>query len=318
MHILSTSATEDIVTHKQIPFFKKMLIDILAGTIAGINATLVGHPFDTIKVRLQTQPRENPLYNGVMDCIRKTIKWEGIRGLFAGMASPFVGQIIFRGNLFFAYGLGKRYFSDDGKRKLRRRDYYYSGAIAWGWGAVTECPIEVFKTQMQVQIVKKKCIPNYVPEFNGLFDCIKKIVNANGIAGCYQGFVPHLIRNIPGGALHLGTFECVRLYFAEKRQCEVIDLPISITCFAASCGGVVFWTLIYPFDVVKSEIQSDSPFKENKKFHSVSSVFKFLHNEGGYKRFFVGLVPCLMRAVPFNIVLLLTSTHISEKFYKNH
>ena len=37
-------------------------------------------PFDTVKVRLQTQPTVNPVYSGVMDCVRKTAKWEGLRG----------------------------------------------------------------------------------------------------------------------------------------------------------------------------------------------------------------------------------------------
>ena len=55
----------------------KMAIDIFAGTIAGINVTLVGHPFDTLKVRLQTQPQINPIYNGLIDCFKKTIKWGG-------------------------------------------------------------------------------------------------------------------------------------------------------------------------------------------------------------------------------------------------
>ena len=31
------------------------LVDLLGGFAAGINVTIVGHPFETIKVRLQTQ-----------------------------------------------------------------------------------------------------------------------------------------------------------------------------------------------------------------------------------------------------------------------
>ncbi len=62
--------------------------DIFAGTISGINVTFVGHPFDTLKVRLQTQPVNNPIYSGLkgflkikiwLDVFVKTIKWEGFR-----------------------------------------------------------------------------------------------------------------------------------------------------------------------------------------------------------------------------------------------
>lgn len=36
--------------------------DVFAGTMGGISVTMVGHPFDTIKVRLQTQPMNKPIY----------------------------------------------------------------------------------------------------------------------------------------------------------------------------------------------------------------------------------------------------------------
>lgn len=48
--------------------------DVFAGTCGGIAVTLVGHPFDTVKVRLQTQPMDKPIYNGVVDCVQKTVK----------------------------------------------------------------------------------------------------------------------------------------------------------------------------------------------------------------------------------------------------
>ena len=46
---------------------------------------LTGHPFDTIKVRLQTQSVHNPMYNGVADCFFKTIKLEGVGGFYKGV-----------------------------------------------------------------------------------------------------------------------------------------------------------------------------------------------------------------------------------------
>jgi ornithine carrier protein len=43
---------------------------------------VVEYPFDTVKVRLQTQSVENPIFKGPMDCLRATVKQEGFRGLF--------------------------------------------------------------------------------------------------------------------------------------------------------------------------------------------------------------------------------------------
>lgn len=42
----------------------------------------VEYPFDTIKVRLQTQPLDRPYFNGPWHCFTSTVKQEGLRGLF--------------------------------------------------------------------------------------------------------------------------------------------------------------------------------------------------------------------------------------------
>ena len=62
--------------------------NFLAGGFGGICVVISGHPFDTIKVRLQTQPKpapgQPPMYAGTLDCVKKTVKHEGFRGLYKG------------------------------------------------------------------------------------------------------------------------------------------------------------------------------------------------------------------------------------------
>jgi solute carrier family 25 carnitine/acylcarnitine transporter 20/29 len=47
-----------------------------AGGVGGICAVVVGHPFDLVKVRLQTA--ERGLYTGAIDVVKKTIAREGL------------------------------------------------------------------------------------------------------------------------------------------------------------------------------------------------------------------------------------------------
>jgi hypothetical protein len=44
-------------------------------------------PFEIIKVRLQTQSKEAPLYNGIADCLSKIVKNEGPLALYKGTFS---------------------------------------------------------------------------------------------------------------------------------------------------------------------------------------------------------------------------------------
>jgi solute carrier family 25 carnitine/acylcarnitine transporter 20/29 len=49
----------------------------------------VGHPFDTIKVRLQTTDRSQ--FKGPWDCLRQTLRNEGVKGIYKGATPPLVG-----------------------------------------------------------------------------------------------------------------------------------------------------------------------------------------------------------------------------------
>ena len=54
----------------------------IAGMASGTTKCLVGHPFDTIKTRLQT----NPGFSGPWECLTKTLKLEGVKGLYKVIA----------------------------------------------------------------------------------------------------------------------------------------------------------------------------------------------------------------------------------------
>lgn len=49
---------------------------LAAGATGGVCAVVVGHPFDLVKVRLQTA--EKGVYKGAMDVVRKTVAREGL------------------------------------------------------------------------------------------------------------------------------------------------------------------------------------------------------------------------------------------------
>jgi len=61
-----------------------------AGGFGGICAVVVGHPFDLVKVRLQTA--DKGVYSSAIDVVRKSVARDGLgRGLYAGVTAPLVG-----------------------------------------------------------------------------------------------------------------------------------------------------------------------------------------------------------------------------------
>lgn len=66
------------------------LRSLAAGGFGGVCAVVVGHPFDLVKVRLQTA--ERGVYTGAFDVVRKSVAKNGLgRGLYAGVSAPLVG-----------------------------------------------------------------------------------------------------------------------------------------------------------------------------------------------------------------------------------
>jgi hypothetical protein len=55
-------------------------VEIGAGCFGGVVQVLVGQPFDTIKVRLQSAP--SGTYAGLSDCFKRTVSEEGMLALY--------------------------------------------------------------------------------------------------------------------------------------------------------------------------------------------------------------------------------------------
>jgi len=79
---------------------------------------MVGHPFDTIKVRLQTQDVIKPVfgstphlrYKGGWDCMMRTIRQEGFLALYKGMSGPMVTVPVVNAIVFAFYEQALSFF----------------------------------------------------------------------------------------------------------------------------------------------------------------------------------------------------------------
>jgi solute carrier family 25 carnitine/acylcarnitine transporter 20/29 len=200
--------------------FLKFVKDCVSGTVGGIAVVAVGHPFDTIKVRLQSQSIANPIYGGAFDCVKKTLAWEGLGGLYKGVASPLAGQMLFRATLFSAFGESKRWLgtnSDGSKRELTNLDFYKAGMMTGFVAAFTEAPIDFYKSQIQVQILRSKADPSYKPPYTTVTECVKSTLKTSGVKGPFQGLGPTILRNTPANAVYLGSFEVMKKKIAEMK-----------------------------------------------------------------------------------------------------
>lgn len=315
----ATSAPSTTITALPSNGVLKLAKDVFAGTCGGISVTLVGHPFDTLKVRLQTQPTDKPIYAGVIDCAKKTVQWEGLGGLYKGVTSPLAGQMLFRASLFGAFGESKRWLAtnaDGSARPLRTSDFYKAGLITGFIAAFTEGPIDFYKSQLQVQIINMKKDPNYKPPYTSMVSCVRATVQNNGFRGPFQGLGPTILRNTPANAVYLGNFEVLKRTAASRLGVPQAELPAPYIMGSAALGGISYWLVIFPVDCIKSAMQTDTIIKSQRKYPDVLTTVKLLWAEGGVRRFYKGFTPCLIRAAPANAAMLVTVDKVTTLLNK--
>lgn len=82
---------------------EEALKDVICGSVAGVVGKYIEYPFDTVKVRLQSQPDGQPLrYTGPLDCFKKSLQRDGFIGIYRGISAPLVGAAVETSTLFFS------------------------------------------------------------------------------------------------------------------------------------------------------------------------------------------------------------------------
>lgn len=123
--------------------------DLTAGTIGGAAQLICGHPFDTIKVKLQSQPTplpgQPPKYSGAFDAVKQTIAAEGPRGLYKGMGAPLATVAAFNAVLFTVRGQMESVVRSHPDAPLTVNQQFVCGAGAGVAVSFLACPTELIK-----------------------------------------------------------------------------------------------------------------------------------------------------------------------------
>lgn len=122
--------------------------EYVAGLLAGVATVVIGHPFDTVKVKLQKHNTEahGMKYKNGLHCTARIVKSEGVKGLYRGATSSFLGMAFESSLLFGIYSRTKQKLQE-GLQSTRPQPQViipsaaYSGAII----SFVLCPSELVK-----------------------------------------------------------------------------------------------------------------------------------------------------------------------------
>lgn len=264
--------------------------DLFAGTMGGIAQVLVGQPFDCVKVRLQSAPEGT--YNGALDVIRQLVKNEGFAGFYKGTLTPLVGVGACVSVQFSVNEFMKRYYDQKLNGKpLSLLQFFNCGAIAGFANGFLTSPIEHIRIRLQTQTTGKEM-------FHGPIDCFKKLYQIDGLRGIYKGLGPTLFRESVGLGIYFATYEALIAEDIKRHHISRSDIEPWKLCLYGGLSGYTLWTSIYPVDIIKSKMQTDS--LTGAKYKNSISVVKDIFHKQGIKGFYKGFLPTILRAAPAN------------------
>ncbi|XVF52359.1 hypothetical protein PTKIN_Ptkin05aG0012600 [Pterospermum kingtungense] len=281
--------------------------DLTSGTIGGAAQLIVGHPFDTIKVKLQSQPTplpgQPPKYAGAIDAVKQTISAEGSRGLYKGMGAPLATVAAFNAVLFTVRGQMEALLRSEPGAALTVSQQVVCGAGAGVAVSFLACPTELIKCRLQAQsALATSGSAGLAVKYGGPMDVARHVLRSEGgMRGLFKGLVPTLAREVPGNAAMFGVYEALKQYMAGGSDTSKLGRGSLI--IAGGLAGASFWFSVYPTDVVKSVIQVDD-YKNPKYTGSINAFRRILASEG-VKGLYKGFGPAMARSVPANAACFL-------------
>ncbi|KAF1975299.1 mitochondrial carrier [Bimuria novae-zelandiae CBS 107.79] len=315
---VETSATLD---HSQ---GTEALKDVVCGSAAGIVGKYFEYPFDTIKVRLQSQPNHLPLkYTGPWDCFKKSLKQDGFLGIYRGISAPLVGAAVETSCLFFSYRLlgdalrTSGYYP--GLRGHSEKELPFGGLLACGMGAgaftsLFLTPIELVKCKMQVPLEA----PNGAMASPRIRNVIADIYVHQGLKGYWNGQLGTLIRETGGGAAWFGGYEATKMGFKNLYgTVNDDDLPVWQRMLSGSMAGMLYNFTFYPADTVKSRMQTEDVKQLTGRKPTFSAVFAAHWKQHGLRGMYRGCGITCARSIPSSAFIFTVYEELKKRWPAN-
>jgi solute carrier family 25 carnitine/acylcarnitine transporter 20/29 len=239
---------------------------IVGSTVAGLVSTILGHPLDTVKTHLQTNPKHREILHVV-----QTIRL----GVFRGMGPPLANAIIMNTVMFSVFDL----------IQTSSGSPFAAGLISGVATAMISTPMDYLKIQAQLAPRSHGDSALYLLRYHQERHRSFGLLNA-----LYRGHTVNLAREGIFTTIYLGIYHWIHqkedaIGNVDKSTFQSKDLlSVALT---SSMTGALAWVASYPCDTVKTMIQS------GKTFQHVGKSW----NSEGWKWFYRGCLASTSRAI---------------------
>jgi len=244
-------------------------------------------------------------YTGINDCFLRVYKEQGAlsfwRGNWVNCVRYFPTQA-----LNFAFKDFFKYYLNPYNPKTEPVKSFLGNCLSGGAaGAAGLCfvyPLDFARTRLSADVAGSAADR----EFNGLFDCMKKIAARDGPIGLYRGFVLGAV----GIVFYRGAY--FGLYDTGKSYDRLKNANLFVTWMWAQFVSMFSTWYIYPMDTVRRRLMMQSGLpKDQMRYTGTLDCAKKIMAEEGFRAFYKGALTNAIRGTGCALVLV-----FYEKFEK--
>eukprot|EP00455_Lapot_gusevi_P044361 TRINITY_DN5530_c0_g1_i1.p1 TRINITY_DN5530_c0_g1~~TRINITY_DN5530_c0_g1_i1.p1 ORF type:complete len:259 (+),score=68.89 TRINITY_DN5530_c0_g1_i1:136-912(+) len=138
--------------------------------------------------------------------------------------------------------------------------------------------------------------------YRGMLDCMRRVVQEEGVLALYRGLLPSILL-CSHGSLQFMMFESVKSMFGVA--------PTSSQVFISGGVSKIFsTTATFPISTIRARLQQRPSAPGQPLYAGLRDAAQQIWRLEGWRGYFKGLAPCLLRVAPQSALLLM----FNEKF----
>merc|ERR1712205_140272 len=189
--------------NKDKEFGKFAAIQIASGSAAGGLTNTIVYPLIYVRTVLGADLGKVKKYNGMGDCLMKTVKEGGFLSLYNGIGPSSVGIVVYRGVQFGLQDIIKAFnpYQKD-FTAIGLVSKFIVAQIAVSASGIAAYPFDTMQRRLQIEASKPKSEQIYT----GMADCFQKILKNEGSKGLFKGALANILRGT-GAAIVLVLYD---------------------------------------------------------------------------------------------------------------
>eukprot|EP00538_Stauroneis_constricta_P001016 CAMPEP_0119561230 /NCGR_PEP_ID=MMETSP1352-20130426/17069_1 /TAXON_ID=265584 /ORGANISM="Stauroneis constricta, Strain CCMP1120" /LENGTH=312 /DNA_ID=CAMNT_0007609393 /DNA_START=58 /DNA_END=996 /DNA_ORIENTATION=- len=298
--------------------FAKTVQPFVCGGSAATFASIVIHPIDLAKVRMQLFGQMNPgkPIPSFPSLISQMVQTDGIGSVYKGVDAAIGRQLV--------YGTARiglhRTFSDklvelnDGKPI----GFVQKALSGMASGSIAVCigtPFDIALVRLQSDGMAK---PEDRRNYKNVFDALIRTSTEEGVGALYKGLAPNILRGMSMNVGMMACYDQAKEVVASLLNDPMTDGPSLPTRLGASAtAGFTAALFSLPFDLIKSRLMAmkPDPVTGEMPYKGILDCATKIARNEGVLGFFGGFSAYYGRCAPHAMIILLSIESITA-FYK--